>query len=45
MKDIVKFVVVGLTGYAIGFYEMKYKVLKCVVESNLKKEKDQKEES
>ena len=37
MKSIVKYGIVGIAGYLIGFYEMKYKVMKIVYESELKK--------
>lgn len=30
MKNFTKLAVVGLTGYLIGFYECKYKVMKIV---------------
>lgn len=32
MKNFVKFAVVGLAGYFIGFYECKYKVMKAHIE-------------
>lgn len=32
MKNFVKFAVVGLAGYFIGFYECKYKVMKAYIE-------------
>ena len=32
MKNSVKFAVVGLAGYFIGFYECKYKVMKAYIE-------------
>ena len=31
MKDITKLVLAGLTGYFIGFYEMKYKTMKEII--------------
>lgn len=37
MKSIVKYGIIGIAGYLIGFYEMKYKVMKIVYESELKK--------
>lgn len=33
MKNFVKFAAVGLAGYFVGFYEMKYKVMKLIAES------------
>lgn len=32
MKNFIKFAAVGLAGYFIGFYEMKYKVMKAVLQ-------------
>ena len=32
MKKFVKYAAVGLAGYFIGFYEMKYKVMEALVE-------------
>lgn len=31
MKDITKLVLVGLAGYFVGFYEMKYKTMKELI--------------
>lgn len=49
MKNVVKLAVVGLAGYFIGFYEMKYKVMKAIVKRNIdnleKSDEDSKEES
>ena len=47
MKNFIKFAAVGLAGYFIGFYEMKYKAIKAIVgvltaDSN---KEDSKEES
>lgn len=48
MNNLIKLAAVGLAGYFIGFYEMKYKVMKTmldgIVENNLK-ESQQEEES
>lgn len=30
MKQFIKYALVGLAGYFIGFYEMKYKVVKAI---------------
>lgn len=32
MKNFVKYAAVGLAGYFIGFYEMKYKTLKTLMQ-------------
>ena len=51
MKDFIKLAAVGLAGYFIGFYEMKYKVMKvcCEIanETEIKEstKKDQEDES
>lgn len=48
MNKFVKYAAVGLAGYFIGFYEMKYKALKSIVnvyvENNQDDSKDEKEE-
>lgn len=48
MKDFVKYALVGVTGYLIGFYEMKYKattsLLKVLTEDNKKDSKEETEE-
>ena len=36
MKEFIKYAAVGVAGYLIGFYEMKYKVLKVVAENACK---------
>ena len=43
MKKMIKYAAVGLAGYFIGFYEMKYKVLKAYALGTSKS--DKKEES
>lgn len=46
MKNLIKLAAVGIGGYLIGYYEMKYKVVKLVAESYVEKEeKEKKEES
>jgi hypothetical protein len=50
MKKIIGYAVVGLAGYIIGFYEMKYKTMKSLLQVSIEKQKDstgeeQKEES
>ena len=42
MKNIVKFGLVGLAGYFIGFYEMKYKTIKLMLMNEIKKETSEK---
>ena len=43
MKNFIKYAAVGLAGYLVGFYEMKYKVLKAYALGTSKS--NQKEES
>ena len=38
MRNLLKYAAVGFGGYLIGFYEMKYKVMKLFVEAVTKKE-------
>lgn len=50
MKNYVKYAVIGVAGYLIGFYEMKYKVIKAIangaIEREMKEfEEEQEEES
>lgn len=40
MKNFVKYAAVGLAGYFIGFYEMKYKTLKTFMQAYIKQESD-----
>lgn len=40
MKDLIKLAAFGVAGYLIGFYEMKYKVAKKLVEVYVDKEND-----
>ena len=39
MKNFVKFGLVGLAGYLIGFYEMKYKTMKILLDATTSREK------
>lgn len=41
MKQFVKYAAVFIAGHLIGFYEMKYKVMKCIIEGTDKKEDTQ----
>ena len=36
MKKYITYAMVGLAGYFIGFYEMKYKVVKLIAEGQIK---------
>lgn len=45
MKNLIKLAAVGVAGYFIGFYEMKYKVMKIVVENSINNESQKEEES
>lgn len=45
MKNFVKYAAVGIAGYALGFYEMKYKVLKVLLESQVERRKKEEEEA
>ena len=52
MKNFIKFGLVGLAGYFVGFYEYKYKVTKLIAKNALEKlegkapkEEGEKEES
>ena len=47
MKNVGKTLATGavfLAGYFVGFYEMKYKIMKLMLEDKLEKEKKEKEE-
>lgn len=45
MKNFIKLAAVGIAGYLIGFYEMKYKVVKSIAEVKINNElKDSKGE-
>ena len=35
MKTFITYVAVGVAGYLIGFYEMKYKTVKAIAQSNI----------
>lgn len=36
MKTFVKYAAVGFAGYLVGFYEMKYKTMKLLIEAYAK---------
>lgn len=40
MKNFLKYAAIGLAGYFIGFYEMKYKTLRSLVKLNIERESD-----
>lgn len=42
MKQFIKYAAVGIAGYFVGFYELKYRMLKLCVEKTL--ESDEKGE-
>lgn len=44
MKNFVKYAAVGVAGYLVGFYEMKYKVVKAIAQRHIEKEDSKKEE-
>lgn len=46
MKNLIKLAMVGVAGYFIGFYEMKYKVMKIMLDNsiNVMSNESQKEE-
>lgn len=44
MKDFVKYATVGVAGYLIGFYEMKYKVTKTMLKVLTEEDKKDSEE-
>ena len=39
MKNFTKYAMVGIVGYFIGFYEMKYKIMKIIIADMAEKEK------
>ncbi len=43
MKQFIKYAAVGLAGYFIGFYEMKYKVVKAVAQGFVEREESEKD--
>lgn len=44
MKKYVKYAVIGVAGYLIGFYEMKYKVIKAIANGVIEREEKESEE-
>ena len=45
MKNFIKFAAVGLAGYFVGFYEMKYKFMKTMLASYVEAANDPVKES
>lgn len=43
MKQFLKYATVGVAGYLIGFYEMKYKVTNAMLKVFIEKEKEPKD--
>jgi hypothetical protein len=41
MKQFIKYAAVGLAGYFIGFYEMKYEVVKAIANGYIEAEKSE----
>lgn len=44
MKQFVKYAAVGMAGYLVGFYEMKYKVVKAIANRYIKQNQDDSKE-
>ena len=44
MKQFVKYAAIGVAGYLVGFYEMKYKVVKAIAEGHIKQNQDNSKE-
>lgn len=44
MKNYVKYAVIGVAGYLIGFYKMKYKVIKAIANGVIEREEKEYEE-
>lgn len=41
MKQFIKYAAVGLAGYFIGFYEMKYKVVKVIANGYIERDESE----
>lgn len=44
MKQFVKYAAVGVAGYLVGFYEMKYKVVEAIENGYIKQNQDDSKE-
>ena len=40
MKQFMKYAALGVAGYLVGFYEMKYKVVKAMAQGFVEKEQE-----
>ena len=40
MKQFIKYAAIGIAGYYVGFYEMKYKVVKAIAQRHIEKEQE-----
>ena len=40
MKQFVKYAAIGIAGYFVGFYEMKYKTVKAIANGYIKQSED-----
>lgn len=43
MRNAIKYGLIGLTGYLVGHYEMKYRIMKVLLESRIEKDTKTKE--
>lgn len=43
MDKFIKYTAIGVAGYLIGYYEMKYKVVKLLLKAQLEKDVEQEE--
>jgi hypothetical protein len=43
MNKFIKYTAIGVAGYLIGYYEMKYKVVKLLLKAQLEKDVKQEE--
>lgn len=43
MKNVVKFGLVGLAGYLIGYYEHQYKIMKVILNAVLREKENEEE--
>ena len=44
MKNLVKYAAVGIAGYLVGFYEMKYKTMKIILKAKIEEDKTNEED-
>lgn len=43
MKNFMKFAAVGVAGYLVGFFEMRYKVIKAIAQGYIENQEEEKE--